>query len=507
MNLKRILKLAMTSFFGQGISVITQLLIPPLFLRCYTEGLAVYGEWIALSASINYLGTLNYGIQTYANNQMSILYNRGEISEAKAIQASALRLFLILVISLLIGGVAVFFIPVAGWLRLKHVTPGQASMTLYLLLLQMALMMVFSMLTNSYMAIGELHRGNYWSDGQRLFNVLVLSVALARQASFPVLATIQLINLVLFFLLVAVDLRRRAPLLLPSLRYGSWRTTRDILLPSGHFGLIAFAGFLTWQGPVILIQRMLGASAVGEFALVRVVFQMSRQILSVASGMISQDITMLVGQGNWVTLRRLYDLSERVVLFLIPIVSIGSLLMCPFLFTVWLHKRSVYTPLLCILMAITSAVLGIKEHKTQFQSSSNEHEELSRVIVPGYIAMLVVSVFAMKMFGLVGFMVTWVTWEIIQTAYVVQLNKKLFPEEVPISTHPLRRLVLFLIPAFSFAAWPAYAERSVSLVSVVGISLATCAVMAAAAYVVFGMNEIKAVVESRVRRRRSGASA
>src|ERR1700680_1391026 len=94
MKLGRILQLLLTSFLGQGITVISQLLLPPFFLRFL--GLEVYGEWIALSASVNYLGTLNYGIQTYANNEMTILYNRGDEEGAKTIQASAFRLLLLL---------------------------------------------------------------------------------------------------------------------------------------------------------------------------------------------------------------------------------------------------------------------------------------------------------------------------------------------------------------------------------------------------------------------------
>ena len=43
-------------------------------------------------------------------------------------------------------------------------------------------------------------------------------------------------------------------------------------------------------------------------------------------------------------------------------------------------------------MAIVSAVLGLKEHKTQFQSSSNEHEKLSTRILLGYAVMLTASV-------------------------------------------------------------------------------------------------------------------
>ncbi len=501
MNLRRILQLALTSFVGQGISIITQLLIPPFFLRFYPTGIEVYGEWITLSASINYLGTLNYGIQTYANNQMTILYNRGELEASKAVQASALRLLGLLILAFCVVGMVVFVVPVSSWLRLRHESSTAASWTLYLLIVQMAVNMLFSLLTNSYMVVGQLHRGNYWSSAQRLFSTLAMGVAIWQRASFPTLALVQLGSLSLFFLLVLVDVRRTAPILLPSLRYGTWRQTLAILKPSGHFGLIAMAGFLTWQGPVIVIQRILGPSAVGVFALVRVVFQMSRQILSVASNMVSQDITMLFGQRNWVTLRRLYDLSERVVLFLIPVVSVGSLLMCPFLFTVWLHKRNLYEPLLCVLMAMVSAVLGIKEHKTQFQSSSNEHEQLSFFILGGYTAMLIASVFALKACGLPGFMVCWITWEIIQTIFVVNLNARLFPPELKVSMHPLRRLAIFMILAFALALFPAYRGIGWSLPVVVAVALALTALLGAAAYFAFGMGEVREIVAGRFRRR------
>ena len=104
MNLRRILKVLFGSFLSQGVTVIWQVLIPPFFLRYF--GLEVYGEWIALSASVNYLGTLNYGIQTYANNEMTIRYNRGDEVGARTIQASAFRLLIVLFLSFADGGPA-----------------------------------------------------------------------------------------------------------------------------------------------------------------------------------------------------------------------------------------------------------------------------------------------------------------------------------------------------------------------------------------------------------------
>ena len=92
-SLRRILKMLLAFVTGQGVSIFTQLLIPPLFLLRFADGKAVYGEWIALTAAVSYLGSLNYGVQTYAVNQMTIHCNRGELEQCRVVQASALRLF------------------------------------------------------------------------------------------------------------------------------------------------------------------------------------------------------------------------------------------------------------------------------------------------------------------------------------------------------------------------------------------------------------------------------
>ncbi len=161
MNLSRIFKLLFTSFLGQGISVISQLLIPPFFLSIF--GLEVYGEWIALSASVNYLGTLYYGVQTYATNEMTILYNRGDEGGAKAIQGSACRLLISMALCFAAVGLIVFVIPVSSVLKLRHESNFVAGLTLYLLILQFVVNMMFNLLANSYMVVGKLHRGNYWA--------------------------------------------------------------------------------------------------------------------------------------------------------------------------------------------------------------------------------------------------------------------------------------------------------------------------------------------------------
>ena len=334
MSLKRILKLLAAFLTGQGVTVITQLLVPPFFLHRYAHGVEVYGEWVTLPRQLRYLNTLNYGIQNYSCNQITIHYNRGEVEEARAVQASAFRLVMIAVLLPGITGVSVLFMPLSRWLGLKHVGSHAASLTVFLLILQLVANWCFTFIASSYMAVGEAHRGTNWINAQRLTAALAMAGFLWNRVSFPILAVTQVASVILFVIVLTIEMRIRVPILLPAWRLGSWSRARAMAKPTGWFALLAVSGFLQWQGPVLVIQRILGPASVAVFALTRMVFNMSRQILLVVTGSISQEITHLVGQREWAQMRRLYEVSEKVVLFLIPTMTVGTLLMTPFLFSI-----------------------------------------------------------------------------------------------------------------------------------------------------------------------------
>jgi O-antigen/teichoic acid export membrane protein len=503
MSLQRILRMLASFLTGQGVSIVSQLLVPPFFLLRYADGVGVYGEWVALSAAATYLSTLNYGIQTYANNQMTINYNRGEVEVAKTLQASALRLLLLVVGVFGVAGASVFLMPVGRWLNLHHASSQAASLTLYLLILQVLLNMLFALFANSYMMIGRMHRGANWLIFQRLAATLAIAACAWFRASFPVLALVQLVSVVVFSALVVIDVQRTAPILVPSLRYGQWRDVGPVLRPSAHFGLLSLSSFLTWQGPVLLIQTFLGSSSVTVFSLARTVFSMGRQALAILSFSIGQEITLLIGQRNWPQLKRLYDLSERLVLLLVPIFSVGVLLLSPFLFAVWLHRRNLYDPSLCFIMAVVSAVMGIKEHKYQFQSSSNQHERLSRFTLGAYAVMLLVAALLMKRYGIFGFMFSWLAAEIAQTIYILRLNVQLFPPDMTISMAPVVRLVAVLVIAFGLAVWPVFASVQWPLPAVVAAAAVLMLVISTGSYFAFGLDEVRLLLLSKIRQRLS----
>ena len=146
-------------------------------------------------------------------------------------------------------------------------------------------------------------------------------------------------------------------------------------------------------------------------------------------------------------------------------------------------------------------MLAIKEHKTQFQQSSNEHEELSRVGIVAYSIMLVISFFAMQAFGLQGFLFTWLACEMIQTAYIVHLNVKLFPAEMHISISPVLRLFAFMAVAFGLAIWPTFADAHWPLWLDVTVAAGLTLLLAIAGYFFFGVAEVRELVQSKLSRR------
>jgi O-antigen/teichoic acid export membrane protein len=298
-----------------------------------------------------------------------------------------------------------------------------------------------------------------------------------------------------------VDMRISAPVLLPSLSYGNLKTMRAIIKPSAYFGLFSVSGFLLWQGPVLIIQLVLGPASVAVFSITRMIFNFSRQVLYVTTYAISQEITILVGNRNWAALYRLYDLSERAVLFLVTTISIGALLFCPFAFSLWLHKRSLYEPSLCLLMAMVSAVMGIKDHKIQFQWSSNQHQKLAVISLVAYLGMCGFSAITIRPFGIASLMVLWLAAEMIQAGWILRLNKVLFPPEIHVSTAPVMRAMAMLTVCFSLLVWPVYHSTQWSLPVTVAIAFCAVSVLSVFSYFAFGLKEVQSLIGSRLRRR------
>ena len=441
MNIQRIAKQFAASATSQVIILGQQLVLPPVFIHRY--GLALYGEWHALSAAAAYLATLQFGVQTYVNNELTMRYSRGEMAEYQLMQSTALRMLLgaALLVGILLG--AVFFLPVDRWMHIPMGQPAVATV-IFFLGLQMLANLPMGYFIGTFMVFGQAHRGTSWQNFSRAMMVVVAAVMAWRHASFPAIAIGQFVVVIIYVLAVLIDLKRLEPNIFPTLRYWNSGMARSILGPSGYFFLIYTCNFLVYQLPVLLLQRILGPVAVVIFSVMRTIFSMMRQALTVFTTSIGPEVTNLYGARNWVSLGNLYALSERILFTAIPTLNVTALLLAPVLLRVWLHKPDLYLLGTYALMAMVSSAISVKDHKTQFQISTNSHRELAVVAFVSYLVMIGLSLVAIPRFGLEGFLALWLLTEAGQAIYVLRLNAKLLEPTGHVDQTPAIKMAVLL---------------------------------------------------------------
>jgi O-antigen/teichoic acid export membrane protein len=496
MSLGRVSKLFAAQNASQVVSLLTQLLLPPIFLHSY--GVTLYGEWLALSAAIGYLSTVNYGIQTYTNMQMTIHYNRGEVEECVHLQSGGLFILLVVFVSLAVLLCAIFFIPLDTWLHLQ-LPVREAQIILYLLSLQIIVGMVFGFFSGNYMVIGSAHRGANFNNLNLLLSTIVTALLGILRSNLIWIALAQFAVTVLMTCYLFVDFSRLAPALRPTLRH--WRKTslRAILKPSGHYALLYSSNILGYQLPVIVIQRVLGPAAVVIFSVTRTIYSMGRRLPSLVTYSIGPEVTITYGERNWKKLRQLYELSERLVLLLIPPISFGVMLFTPLLLVLWLRRGSLYDPWVCLLFGITIAIQSVKEHKYLFQFSTNQVRELAYMTPIAYGSMLLLSIPAMLWLGLPGMLITWAVAELAQLIYLLQLNRRLFGREAELSYRLVGILMLFLVAGAAACIWPVFHIAAMSMMKQALIASAVTLVSLALSYWIFGVDEVRTLLWQRFR--------
>jgi O-antigen/teichoic acid export membrane protein len=257
------------------------------------------------------------------------------------------------------------------------------------------------------------------------------------------------------------------------------------------------SNFLVYQIPIILLQRILGPATVVVFSLTRTIFSMSRQVLASVTQAIGPEVTELYGRQSWPRLFRLYELSERIIFALIPPVTIGTLLAAPALMAIWLHKPDLYHPYVCLMMALISGLWAIKEHKYQFQTSSNQHTILARIMFLSYVAMVTLAVPAIRWLGILGFLGIWIATELFQVLTILRLNQRLFANVFRLDFSPVYKLLALMGAGTIGGLWPAVIAGQRSLPMITLTAGLFVAVLLVISYPLFGLREVKSYLRSR----------
>jgi O-antigen/teichoic acid export membrane protein len=296
-------------------------------------------------------------------------------------------------------------------------------------------------------------------------------------------------------------LYKLGPHIFPTLRLWDGTLVPKILKQSGYFALIFSSNFLVYQVPILILQKTAGGSLVALFSIMRTIFSMTRLMLNSPTQSMGPEVTSLFAINDWKGLSRLYDYSERLIFSIIPIVNLGVLYLCPFLLQVWLKQPLLFVPHVYLLGAAASIVMSTKEHKFQFQFSTNTHRELARFMFGSYIFLGVLWAIFIPRFGIQGLMVCWLSIEMCQLSYLIWLNAQLFRHHEVLDKKYLIRLALLSLAFLAGGYVLLPYTRFLPLPRQVVIAVANCVLLLGLAIPLFHLIPVWGKVQERLRRR------
>jgi O-antigen/teichoic acid export membrane protein len=486
--IRRILKMFGALVTGMGITLITQLLLPPVFIHYY--GVSKYGEWLVLSAALGYLSTLNFGITSYASNELTMLRKREEMDKYSELQGSTLALLLGMIgIGLAITS-TVFLLPLAKLLHLSTISTSEAQVTALFLGVQAMVNILAIYYINLFMVVEEAHRGWQWDNVRRLGTTLICVPLGMLGVRFSIIAMGQFGAALITTLLTIYDLKRRMGGLPLGLQGANWKTAKSSLAPSGLFAMIFAQHFLVFQAPVIMLQWTLGPSVVVLFSISRTILSTARQMLTAISSSIAPEITFSFAHRDLKKLLNIFHYSEKIVFAGIPVANLGAFLLSPILLQLWLHKPDLFDPITYGLMALISGAMSMREHKQFFQFSTNTHKRLSIIVFFGNILMIAISIPFTQRFGLHGFMSIWLISEMLQMALLYHENRKLFHRDPSINFIPVLKLALVMLVSLPICIVGVDYARQRSLLLVGTVAIMGMLMLVAESYFVFGLKGV-----------------
>lgn len=305
--LKRILKILFALSIGQLIIRFSSFILIPLFVNYWSA--TMYGEWLALSAAIGYLASLDLGISQASTNKMIQAYSVGDITKFKSIQHSSLVFFIIIALffSFFIS-VLVWLLPINSWLGIIEITEFQAKLTLVILTCHILWSLPTRIIISSYISIGKLDKAQWIDNVQKIGYLIIVVCLLLFRQNVVTIATAQLSLLILTTSYVIFDLKKNYTKVFPGIKFANKLEIKSLIVPGLFFILFMLANLFWMQGSIILISATFGGLLVAAFSISRTLSMLGRQTVDSFYYSLFPDIASLFARKENEKLRQIHKL-------------------------------------------------------------------------------------------------------------------------------------------------------------------------------------------------------
>ena len=400
---RRILRAVGAEALGQFLNIGIRLLLVPLFLSAW--GAQAYGEWLILTAVAAWFGLGDLGGQMYFVNRLTAAWAAGRRDEFQGVLATGLALFLVLP-GVLLGCVVLGLMwpPFLPWLGLKAVELHVAKLVLLIMALRFLVALPVGLLLGVYRATGAQATSVMYENLMLVIQFVGSALALLAGAGMVVLASLEVLPLLVVTAFVYGNLRRRLPpdIRLSALGHANRVVLREAVSPSLHFLGLQLATAVFIQGSVIAVSRTLGPVEVAVFSSMRTVSNLVSRFVSMISRSVWPEFTRLASTGQSEKLTYLFKTVLLLglltgVVYLVLIQNFGEVA-----YQWWLNHQLPYDPIVMFLMGCLVVLTNMWTLGSNLLLATNAHEEYVRLQLPVSLFALWLCYVGAAQYGLSG---------------------------------------------------------------------------------------------------------
>lgn len=300
--LKRLASSMGAILFGSFLNMLGNLFLVPLFLGRW--GKTTYGEWMALSAVVAYLSTMDLGMNMAAVNEMTMAYAKRDLRQYRSVQSSATAFYtLVSFVVLTAAAVTCIFVPFPIWLGIRSIPAHIAAFVSWLLAARLMLQLLAIQIWGIYRSIGNLARFEWIWNTVTLAGMAITVLVLFTGGDALELAAWGIMPVITVTAIIWGILHYSNPQLLPRPSQASLAAVRSLMKPSLSFGLIMLAIALAFHAPVLLVSASLGGAAVALLVSTRTLANVAGNFIGMLTGAVWPEVTRLHAIGAEAQLR------------------------------------------------------------------------------------------------------------------------------------------------------------------------------------------------------------
>jgi len=399
----RILRSFGADTLGQVLNVGIRLMLVPIFLS--TWGAEAYGEWLILTAVAAWFALGDFGAQLYFINRLTTEWAAGRIDIFQRVLSTGLLLFIVFSVLLLgVALLAVLLLPITSWLELKAVDHDLVKAILLLMALRFSVSLPVGLFLGIYRAIGVQATSVMYGNLILMIQFVASALALLAGGGMLLLASLEVVPILLVSIAVIWDLRRRLPkeVRLFALANRDRAILRSAISPSLHFLGLQLSMAIIIQGSVIVVAKTLGPVEVAIFSSMRIVANAMSRFMSVLAHAAWPEITRLASLGQDEKLAKLFTIILNLSLFfglcyIVLIVNFGHIL-----YNWWLNNNLPYDFWVMYLLSCQVVMTILWTWGGNLLMATNHHEEYARWQFPVNLAALFLCYWGAVEFGLLG---------------------------------------------------------------------------------------------------------